>query len=123
MVHRGFWWGRFLPRHVLTSFFCAENPHMLKLGKTSGTITAIDAKTRSVTSTAQATQKVLKSFKDIPGPPNTPFLGNVLGFKNPEFGHDRKHVLKTARHMWEQYGDMFRLEIPGKNPIIWYAFL
>ena len=75
---------------------------------------------RTVTSNVQAKEKKLKSYEDIPGPPNTPFLGNVLGLKNPEHGHDPRYILKSGKHLWEIYGDMWRLDVPGKNPIIWY---
>ena len=78
---------------------------------------------RTVTSAKPVAKKELKKYEDIPGPPNVPFLGNVLGFKNPETGHDPKHILKTGRHLWKEYGDMFKLEVPGKNPIIWYVSL
>ena len=120
MVHIKLLAGRILPRHV-TSIFCVEQPDILQFSKIPGNIRRINTPVRNATSIAQATKKELKSFKDIPGPPNVPLLGNVLGFKNPETGHDPKNVLKTARYLWEQYGDMFRLEVPGKHPIIWYV--
>ena len=65
----------------------------------------------------------LKSYTDIPGPPGIPYLGNFLGFKNPEHGHDPKYILQTGKHLWDIYGDMFKLEVPGKVPIIWYVLL
>ena len=74
---------------------------------------------RTLTSTTAVAQTKLKSYKDIPGPPGIPYLGNFLGFKNPEHGHDPKYILQTAKHLWNTYGDMFKLEVPGKAPIIW----
>ena len=74
---------------------------------------------RTLTSSTQAKEKNLKLLEDIPGPPNTPFLGNVLGLKNPEHGRNPRHILKSGRHLWEIYGDMWRLDVPGKYPIIW----
>ena len=33
----------------------------------------------------------LKSFDEVPGPPSFPFLGNMLGIRNPEHGMDPKY--------------------------------
>ena len=77
---------------------------------------------RRLSSDNQVRKKRLKTLEDIPGPPNTPFLGNVLGLKNPEKGHDPRYILKSAEHLWEIYGDMWRLDVPGKYPIIWYMY-
>lgn len=77
---------------------------------------------RTLSSPRPETKKKLKTYKDIPGPPGIPYLGNWMGFKNPETGYDPRHILKTGKHLWDLYGDMFRLEVPGKVPIIWYIF-
>ena len=75
---------------------------------------------REITSAANpASTKCLKGYEDVPGPPKHPLLGHVLSFQNPETGHDPKYILKTAKHLWETYGDIFKLEVPGKPPFIW----
>ena len=78
---------------------------------------------RTLTSTTQVKTKKLKSFEEIPGPPSTPFLGNVAGLKSPKYGHDPRYILESAKHLWPIHGDMWRLDIPGKHPIIWYRYL
>ena len=78
---------------------------------------------RTLTSTTQVKTKKLKSFEEIPGPPSTPFLGNVAGLKSPKYGHDPRYILESAKHLWPIHGDMWRLDIPGKHPIIWYIYL
>ena len=77
---------------------------------------------RTLTSSAQANTKKLKSYEEIPGPPSTPFFGNVAGLKNPKYGHDPRYILESAKHLWPIHGDMWRLDIPGKHPIIWYIY-
>ena len=77
---------------------------------------------RTLTSSAETKRKKLKSFEEIPGPPSYPFLRNVAGLKNPEHGHDPRYILESAKHLWPIHGDMWRLEIPGKHPIIWYIY-
>ena len=74
---------------------------------------------RTLISAPTVVKTKLKTYKDIPGPPGIPYLGNFLGFKHPEKGHDPKYILQTGKHFWDIYGDMFKLEIPGKAPIIW----
>ena len=75
---------------------------------------------REITSAANPENtKCLKGYEDLPGPPEQWPLGHVLSFKNPETGSDPKYILKTANHLWETYGDIFKLEIPSKPPFIW----
>ena len=99
--------------------FSSDSQIMLRLDKLIKVNKLSSISIRTVASTTEEAKGKLKTYDDIPGPPGIPILGNFLGFKNPEHGHDPKYILKTGKHLWDIYGDMFRLEVPGKVPIIW----
>ena len=99
--------------------FSSNSRIMLRLDKLIKVNKLSSYSIRTAASTPVEAKQKLKTYDDIPGPPGIPILGNFLGFKNPEHGHDPKYILKTGKHLWDIYGDMFRLEVPGKVPIVW----
>lgn len=60
----------------------------------------------------------LKSFDEVPGPPSFPFLGNMLGIRNPEHGMDPKYSIKTMKHLNSVHGSMVRIQVPLRAPMI-----
>ena len=107
-------------KEVLGAFFCSKPELIAQFNSSINKNNLLCISKREITSAANTVKtKCLKGYEDLPGPPNVPLLGNVLSFQNPETGHDPKYILKTAKHLWETYGDIFKLEVPGKPPFIW----
>jgi hypothetical protein len=63
----------------------------------------------------------LKPFSEIPGPKSYPFIGNLLGFKAPEVGNDPKELLSILDHLWKVHSDMVRIEVPFREPNVFYS--
>ena len=99
--------------------FSFENQPIFQLNKFFGHKKYAYTSIREITSVTSIKNKEVKGYDDIPGPRNLPLLGNFLRFSNPEEGLNPKYILKTAKHLWETHGDIFKLEVPGKYPIIW----
>lgn len=61
---------------------------------------------------------VLKPFSEMPGPKNVPILGNMFGFKAPDTGTDLKEVIRIQEHLWKEHGDLIRLEVVTREPVV-----
>ena len=107
-------------KEAFGSFFSSKTQLIAQFNCSINKNNLLYSSKREVTSaTNPANTKCPKGYEDLPGPPNVPGIGNVLSFKNPETGRDPKYILKTANHLWETYGDIFKLEVPSKPPFIW----
>ena len=107
-------------KEAFGSFFSSKTQLIAPFNCSINKNNLLHSSKRDVTSAANpANTKCLKGYEDLPGPPEQWPLGNVLEFKNPETGRDPKYILKTANHLWETYGDIFKLEVPSKPPFIW----
>jgi hypothetical protein len=71
-------------------------------------------------STSTATeQKKIRPFCDIPGPKNSPFIGNGINlFKcAPGIEPDLKNLLKISDHAFREFGPIVRVEAFGKRTV------
>ena len=59
-----------------------------------------------------------KPYSEVPGPKSYPLIKGILGFSAPEVGSDPKENIIILKHLWKLYGDVFRIEIPGRPSVV-----
>ena len=61
----------------------------------------------------------LKHWSEIPGPKNTPLIGNFLNVRHPVYDLNRQKIHLIFSYLAEKNGwDMCRVEVPGREPYI-----
>ena len=60
----------------------------------------------------------IKPYSEVPGPKSYPLIKGVLGFSAPEVGSDPKEAIVIMKHLWKTYGDIVRLEVPGRPTVV-----
>ena len=73
--------------------------------------------TRMASTLSEVDQNKILPFSEIPGPPSVPLLGHLhlLSSKKTVLSMD-----KFQNSLMEQFGDMVRLQVPGKNMLFLY---